>query len=44
MILDKYSQVKEEPKLCICSIFTGANNVIIKVTKDIEKEFVSEEK
>jgi hypothetical protein len=43
MILDKYSHVKEELKICICFIFTRASNVIIKVKKEIEKEFASEE-
>jgi len=43
MILDKYSHVKEELKICIFSIFTRASNVIIKGKKEIEKEFVCEE-
>lgn len=43
MILDKYSHVNEELMIYICSIFKRANNVIIKVKKEIEKEFVSEE-
>lgn len=37
MILDKYSHLKEELMIYICSIFTRANNVTIKVTKEIER-------